>query len=37
MNGPRYAEMIKDKLILHMTVEQVEIVTHGSAPCLDQR
>ena len=31
MNGPRYVEMQKDKLILHISMHRYEIDMHGGA------
>ena len=33
MNAPKYAELLKNKLLLHMTVHSTTIFMHYGAPC----
>ena len=32
MNGPKYVELLKNKLLLHMTVYSTTIFMHDGAP-----
>ena len=33
INGPKYVELLKNKLLLHMTVHSTTIFMHDGAPC----
>ena len=33
MNGPKYMELLKNMLLLHMTVHNTTIFMHNGAPC----
>ena len=33
INGPKYVELLKNRLLLHMTVHSTTIFMHDGAPC----